>query len=265
MAVTKKLRFEVFKRDSFTCQYCGSKAPDVVLEVDHIKPKSKGGDDNILNLVTSCFDCNRGKSARELHENEVLNKQRDQLEEINEKRLQLEMMLEWRDELSKLDDMKIDSIKSLWYKITSIPLDSDKEVVLRRWVKRYDLINLMESMEVSVSQYLKKDKQGNIVKTTIDKSFDYTEKIYRNKERYEQKPHLKELHYAKGILQNRINFVDKWKVMKYLTDAYEAGASTDELKELCKSVKNWTEFKNSIEAFLSGEELLASVGGDVIC
>lgn len=41
--ISKKLRFEVFKRDCFTCQYCGEKAPNVKLEVDHIKPVSNYG------------------------------------------------------------------------------------------------------------------------------------------------------------------------------------------------------------------------------
>ena len=66
MAVSKKLRFEVFKRDGFTCQYCGGHPPNKVLEADHILAKSKGGTDDINNLITSCFDCNRGKSDRSL-------------------------------------------------------------------------------------------------------------------------------------------------------------------------------------------------------
>lgn len=40
-SLSKKTRFEVFKRDSFTCQYCGRSAPEVVLQVDHIKPVAK--------------------------------------------------------------------------------------------------------------------------------------------------------------------------------------------------------------------------------
>ena len=36
-----KKRFEFFKRDKFTCQYCGKNAPDVILQVDHIEPVSK--------------------------------------------------------------------------------------------------------------------------------------------------------------------------------------------------------------------------------
>jgi hypothetical protein len=60
--LSKKIRFNVFKRDSFQCQYCGQTPPKVVLEIDHIQPVSKGGKNNIDNLLTACFDCNRGKS-----------------------------------------------------------------------------------------------------------------------------------------------------------------------------------------------------------
>jgi len=59
-----RLRFRVFRRDSFRCQYCGRsprKDPRVVLEIDHIRPKSAGGSDDIANLTTSCSACNRGK------------------------------------------------------------------------------------------------------------------------------------------------------------------------------------------------------------
>ena len=50
-SISKKLRFEVFKRDNFTCQYCGRMAPDVVLEVDHINPVANGGKNDILNIA----------------------------------------------------------------------------------------------------------------------------------------------------------------------------------------------------------------------
>ncbi len=56
------MRFEVFKRDEFTCQYCGITPPAGVLEIDHITPVSKGGKNRQDNLITACFDCNRGKS-----------------------------------------------------------------------------------------------------------------------------------------------------------------------------------------------------------
>lgn len=63
MAVSVRTRFEIFKRDKFTCRYCGLASPDVVLEVDHIVPKCEGGSDDSINLTTSCWTCNHGKAG----------------------------------------------------------------------------------------------------------------------------------------------------------------------------------------------------------
>lgn len=64
--LSKRVRFDVFKRDGFTCTYCGQKPPTVVLECDHVVPVAAGGTNATANLTTSCFDCNRGKSDRSL-------------------------------------------------------------------------------------------------------------------------------------------------------------------------------------------------------
>ena len=57
-----KLRMQILERDNFTCQYCGRKPPDVVLHIDHVHPRSRGGKNEMSNLVTSCRECNIGKS-----------------------------------------------------------------------------------------------------------------------------------------------------------------------------------------------------------
>lgn len=59
----KKQRFEIFKRDKFTCQYCGGTPPAIVLVVDHILPVAKGGTTVQHNLITSCEACNQGKAS----------------------------------------------------------------------------------------------------------------------------------------------------------------------------------------------------------
>lgn len=63
MSVSKRLRYEILRRDNHTCRYCGSSAPDVALQVDHVVPKSLGGPDDPTNLVTSCEPCNTGKTS----------------------------------------------------------------------------------------------------------------------------------------------------------------------------------------------------------
>lgn len=63
MAVSKRLRFEILRRDNHTCRYCGDTAPNVALKVDHVIAVALGGTDEPGNLVTACQDCNSGKSS----------------------------------------------------------------------------------------------------------------------------------------------------------------------------------------------------------
>jgi hypothetical protein len=63
MAVSKRLRFEVLRRDNHACRYCGRSAPSVKLTVDHVIPVALGGGDEPTNLITACADCNGGKSS----------------------------------------------------------------------------------------------------------------------------------------------------------------------------------------------------------
>lgn len=98
MSITKKMRFEVFKRDGFRCAYCGKEPPNVILEVDHIDPKSKGGKDHINNLLTACFDCNRGKSNIPLEKAPL--QLQENLEILKEKEAQLR---EYRRHVNKIE------------------------------------------------------------------------------------------------------------------------------------------------------------------
>lgn len=63
MAVSKRLRYEILRRDEYTCRYCGASAPATPLRVDHVVPVALGGSDTPDNLVTSCEPCNSGKSS----------------------------------------------------------------------------------------------------------------------------------------------------------------------------------------------------------
>lgn len=61
--ISRRLRFEILRRDGQTCRYCGAQAPDVKLTVDHVIPVALGGGDDPTNLVTACQQCNAGKSS----------------------------------------------------------------------------------------------------------------------------------------------------------------------------------------------------------
>jgi 5-methylcytosine-specific restriction endonuclease McrA len=57
-------RENVYIRDNFTCQYCGTQFPHRILTLDHVVPVSKKGPKNWTNVVTACRDCNQKKANR---------------------------------------------------------------------------------------------------------------------------------------------------------------------------------------------------------
>lgn len=69
MAVSKRTRFEVLRRDDFTCRYCRSRENE--LTIDHVVPVALGGDDTPANLVACCRDCNYGKTSTSPDESTV--------------------------------------------------------------------------------------------------------------------------------------------------------------------------------------------------
>lgn len=151
--IGKKRRFEVFKRDKFTCQYCGRKAPDVVLEVDHIKPVAEGGNNGILNLITSCRDCNRGKGKVLLSVNEEVAKQQDRLQELAEKREQLEMIMRWRTELADLEDTQVNELSSYIQRVSGWGCSDAGKSKLKKLVHRFSFAEVIEAIDISFSKY----------------------------------------------------------------------------------------------------------------
>jgi len=59
-------RIEVFKRDRYTCQYCGKESHQLTL--DHIVPRHRGGEHTWENLVSACVVCNRRKAGKILEQ-----------------------------------------------------------------------------------------------------------------------------------------------------------------------------------------------------
>lgn len=107
VSISKKLRFEVFKRDLFVCQYCGALPPSVVLEIDHINPVVRGGRNGIDNLITACFSCNRGKGKLEL--TSIPQSTEEKAKILKEKLAQYNSFLKLQNEMESNIQNQIDS------------------------------------------------------------------------------------------------------------------------------------------------------------
>ena len=145
--ISQKLRFEVFKRDAFACQYCGETPPNVVLEVDHIMPVKKGGGNDINNLITSCFNCNRGKSATEL--TSLPKKLNQNIEEIKEKELQYKEYSKILQKIEKRKNAEIEIINDTYQKYNEgfELTEQFKNTTVKMFISKLHYLKVNEAME----------------------------------------------------------------------------------------------------------------------
>ena len=150
ISLSKKIRFEVFKRDGFICGYCGSHPPDIILEVDHIIAVANGGDNSDGNLITSCFDCNRGKAANKLDVvPESLKEKASRIKESEKQLIEYTNIIRAKEE--RLED-------ETWELI--IKFDPSCERFNNRWfssIKNYidkiGLYEVIDAMEIAVNKF----------------------------------------------------------------------------------------------------------------
>lgn len=237
--LSKKTRFEVFKRDGFKCQYCGATAPEAVLVVDHIHPLSQDGDDSILNYITACQPCNAGKSDRLLSDDSAVAKQRAQLDDLNARREQLEMMLQWREGLRVIDDFQISVIEDAWKTAASGWHLSETGIKgARGYLKKHGLQAVLDAIEVAERSYIVKDADGKATATSVDLAWKRVGGILTVASLPVDKQRL---HYVKGILRNRLSYVP-YDVVKVLGYALDDGVPLHELEDEAKSTRSWNAY-----------------------
>ncbi|VXD25625.1 hypothetical protein PL8927_900023 [Planktothrix serta PCC 8927] len=253
-SISKSIRFEIFKRDKFTCQYCGKKAPNVILHLDHINPVSKGGTNDLLNLITSCIDCNLGKSDRTLADTTIIDRKRTQMEELQERREQIEMMMEWQRGLVELDQYLIEQIADFWAELVApYQLSEQGLKSLRKLLRQHNADEVMEAMRIATKQYLQYDN-AQLTKESVSYAWSKIGGICTTKKIEKSKPYMRELFYIRGILRKRLNYLNEWQCLKLLEEAHQYGAALEKLKEHACNVRNWTQWRQDIETFIESSE-----------
>jgi len=256
--VSKKTRFEVFKRDSFTCAYCGRAAPEVVLHVDHIQPVAEGGLSDILNLITACKDCNAGKGARPLSDQSTLAKQKATLDELNERRVQLEMLVEWRASLASVEEDQVAVVSDAIAQACGDHWNVTKAGAqkIRRWLKRHSVAELLAAVDEAFVQHFDYNTDKDVELRAWNKAFDAIPKTVGYLKQRQLRPWLSDAFYVRGILRVRhengnLDHFDYHEALALIEAAFRAGASADSMKEFAKAATVWDQFVAEIRRFCS--------------
>lgn len=149
-SISKKIRFEVFKRDGFTCQYCGEHPPKVILHVDHIDPVALGGSSHMDNLITSCQPCNSGKSATPL--TDIPQSLQDKAALIVEREAQIKgYQRAMSDKRQRIEDEAIEVCEIYELFNQGFTLSDSAMVTVRKFVDELGVHEVIASMEKACS------------------------------------------------------------------------------------------------------------------
>lgn len=178
-AIRPKLRFQVFARDEFTCQYCGRtpEQDDVVLNIDHTVSVKDGGTNDIENLVTSCFDCNIGKGAKSvLKRTRTEQDLQDEIDMAKERLEQIKALNKKKKSLAKVKE-QISTQETQWARdITDDSLQNNLYVEIQKVRSNgtYSSDVLSDALDITY----KKHKTRNF--ETIPKFISYLQGVCRN-------------------------------------------------------------------------------------
>lgn len=146
-ALSKKLRFEVFKRDAFACQYCGAHPPGVLLHVDHIVPVAAGGKNEMDNLVTACEPCNLGKGARDLRV--IPQSLAEKARETQEREAQLKGYQEILEAKRQRIDVETWRVLDALYGRRCESVSNDEYRSTQRFVEKLGLYPVLEAADIA--------------------------------------------------------------------------------------------------------------------
>jgi hypothetical protein len=171
-----------------------------------------------------------------LDDSTTINKQRAQLEELQERREQIEMMMDWKTELLALQQDTVTQAAEFWASLVpGFSLNERGQQNLKKWLRKYPLANVLEAMQRSVEQYV----NGQATSEDVEAAWKYVGRICNVMAADEEKPYLKDILYIRGILRNRLSWCDEQIALDKLEDAHIRGVALEQLSRLAKRSTSW--------------------------
>lgn len=146
--MSKRLRFEVFKRDGFRCVYCGATPMVSVMHVDHVVAVANGGTNDPANLVTACADCNGGKSSVPLEQRKLTSGGLS-AEEAVERAEQVKAYLAAQKDIIATKDEAFAIVTRAWEEASGFTHSKQEVASLRRFVEKLGIEAVIAAIHIA--------------------------------------------------------------------------------------------------------------------
>jgi hypothetical protein len=217
---------------------------------------SQGGENCITNLITSCFDCNRGKGKRKLSDNTTIKKQKKSLDELQRKREQIEMMAEWHNELLETEKREVELLCDAWTTLLNENwvFNEAGKSNLKRYLTKYSFREIVDAMKIAIYTYVFYDEDGKATENSVEiASKKLGGILYINKEKI-QNPEIDKAYHIVNILNNRFRGNIRQRSLSLLKRSMKYDIDLDSEIEIAKTIKRYDDWENYLINFLKENE-----------
>jgi hypothetical protein len=178
------------------------------------------------------------------------------MEELQERREQLEMLMQWREGLRDLTEETVDRLARYWYeRAPGFTLSEHGRQKLRKWSKKFSVDELTDAMDTAADQYLQFTNEGAPTQDSWNIAYEKVPGICMVTRREKEDPHARELYYIRGILRNRIpGYFDDAQALQFLRNARSWEVPIEALREIALTVRNWTQFRTAVSEAIAERE-----------
>lgn len=151
-----------------------------------------------------------------------------------------------RDNESAVKNEQVYEFEERFCDLTNSGLTEYGQEKVKRWIGEFGLVEIIDCMEISVSQYFDSSDER-----TIKKAFDYIPRIASVRKKQEQDPMYGKRNYIKGILRNRLNYINDVQLAIRLKKI-KSEEEYEDAKEIALTCESWTDFRETFDD-LTGE------------
>jgi hypothetical protein len=247
--VALAVRFEILQRDSYSCQFCGRRPPDVTLEVERLRPLLEGGSLSQANLITVCGECSVGRRAAMAKGFRSPEPAQDLPPVYRATRsTSMDPPTWWRDEMIRHVEGVIARLAAMLGELMGEPMSDFVVRDIRNLIRRYGCDTVDACFQDEIVNHA---GQRDTLPADADHFREFMVGLTRqlaHQTRGTDKAPDPRLYRIRGVLRSRLKYVREDEVLKAMQDASFAGVPLDMLEQAAQTTRSWPEFWTALSA-----------------
>ncbi len=116
----------------------------------------------------------------------------------------------------------------------------------RKLIRKHRLPEVLEAMQIAVDQYLVRGPDGAPTEESVGEAFRKVRGVLAVRAASKESPWLRDVLYIRGILNNRLYYVNPVEAKKLLEETFRMGGSAERMKEIASTERNWTNWREAM-------------------